>query len=83
MRLVTFERPRACGLDPTPPPAHPHTTTATQPHKCTQVQIYTSLGYSTCSQSGRPNPLPGSFGHEAQDAAWYASIGADGMKGDW
>jgi len=48
-----------------------------------KVQIYTSLGRSTCSQSGRPNPLPGSYGHETQDAKWYASINADGMKGDW
>ena len=47
------------------------------------MQIYTSLGRSTCSQSGRPNPLPGSYGHETQDAKWYASINADGMKGDW
>ena len=69
------------------------------------VQIYTSLGRSTCSRSGRPLPLPGSYGHESQvsypaalqratmsatsvlpclqDAAWFAKIGADGMKGDW
>jgi len=30
------------------------------------VQIYTSLGRSTCSRSGRPLPLPGSYGHESQ-----------------
>lgn len=48
-----------------------------------KVQIYTSLGFSTCSRSGRPLPLPGSYGHYEQDAAWFASIGADGIKGDW
>jgi hypothetical protein len=44
------------------------------------VQIYTSLGYSTCSRSGRPLPLPGSYGHETQvgwrEISFYSSIAA-------
>ena len=48
-----------------------------------KFQIYTSLGHSTCSKSGRPLPLPGSYGHELQDAAWMAKLGVDGVKGDW
>jgi hypothetical protein len=40
------------------------------------VQIYTSLGFSTCSRSGRPLPLPGSYGHEVQvqKKYWHPSL---------
>ncbi len=38
--------------------------------------LYTSAGDTTCSQGGRPHPIPGSFGHYEQDAATFAKWGA-------
>lgn len=45
--------------------------------------IYTSAGSSTCEHSGWPKPLPGSFGHYAQDAQTFADWGVDMVKVDW
>jgi alpha-galactosidase len=44
--------------------------------------IYTSLGYSVCNLGGHAVHPPGSFGHEAADAATFAAMGVDVVKGD-
>ena len=35
--------------------------------------LYTSMGDATCNQGGRPNKIPGSFGHYKEDTATFAS----------
>eukprot|EP01116_Phalansterium_solitarium_P022797 TRINITY_DN7661_c2_g1_i1.p1 TRINITY_DN7661_c2_g1~~TRINITY_DN7661_c2_g1_i1.p1 ORF type:complete len:439 (+),score=160.98 TRINITY_DN7661_c2_g1_i1:1132-2448(+) len=45
--------------------------------------LYTSAGFQTCSSGGRPDPIPGSYGHYDQDAATFASWGVDYVKLDW
>ena len=48
------------------------------------ASLYTSLGPATCNPSGRPNPIPGSYGNYALDAATLLiDFDADGIKGDW
>lgn len=48
-----------------------------------KLGLYTSAGSTTCSQGGRPLPIPGSFGHYQQDASTFASWGVDYVKIDW
>jgi len=45
--------------------------------------IYTSLGYSVCNLGGHATHPPGSYGHDAADAATFASWSVDLVKGDW
>ncbi|EDQ89691.1 uncharacterized protein MONBRDRAFT_32350 [Monosiga brevicollis MX1] len=45
--------------------------------------LYTSMGTETCNHGGRPLPIPGSFGHYAEDAKTFAEWGMDYVKVDW
>lgn len=42
--------------------------------------LYTSAGTTTCSSGGRILPIPGSYGHYAQDAQTFADWGVDYVK---
>ena len=42
--------------------------------------MYTDAGVYTCSQGGRPYPIPGSYGPYQQDADTYAAWGLDSLK---
>mmetsp|Transcript_4138 Transcript_4138/g.4548 ORF Transcript_4138/g.4548 Transcript_4138/m.4548 type:complete len:416 (-) Transcript_4138:105-1352(-) len=45
--------------------------------------LYTSAGFTTCSSGGRPEPIPGSYGHYESDAATFAKWDVDYVKLDW
>jgi alpha-galactosidase len=44
--------------------------------------LYSSAGVSTCEPLEENRGFPGGLGHEKQDAAFFASIGADYLKYD-